>query len=127
MLDFVVLLIRQMIDGQKLLICVELEMLLFIVGEIDGVAAIAYNKQLHVAHERIAIAIAGLVFVIHNLLHGFPWGNIQAFQLYLNYWQAVNQQNHIIALVAILSIHSQLTDDFKIVFTPILNVYQSVM
>ena len=73
MLDFVVLLICQMVNGQELLIRIELEMLLFIVGEIDGIGTVAHNEQLHVAHQRIAITIARFVFIIHDLLHGFSW------------------------------------------------------
>src|SRR5690554_6810374 len=67
-----------------------------VVRKIVGVAAVAYNEQLHEAHEGVAVTVAGLVLVIHNLLHGFARGYIQLFQLNLYHRQSVNQQNYIV-------------------------------
>ena len=106
MCDFLVVLASKLVNRQKLFICIKSKMLIFVIGKIIGIGAIAHDKQLHETHQRIAISVSGLIFIIHNLLYGFTWRNVQFLQLNLNYWQTINQQNNIVTLIAVFSINS---------------------
>ena len=81
-----ILLIGQLIDGQKLLVCVEAEMLVVIVGEIVSAGSVADDEQLHEAQQGVGIAIAALIFIVHHLLHGLAGIDLQRFQLNLYHW-----------------------------------------
>jgi hypothetical protein len=41
--------------------------------------------------------------------------------------QAIDQQDYVKPLMAVFRINAQLIDDFKVVFTPLFVIYQSVM
>ena len=68
--DLLVVLGGELINGQKALVGVEAEMAAVVVGEIPGVAAVADDEQLHEAEQRLGVAVAGVVLVVDNLLHG---------------------------------------------------------
>lgn len=51
---------------------------------------------------------------------------MQRFQLDLHQRQPVDQQNDIIAVVAVIGIDAKLVDDFKLVFAPVAQIDQHV-
>ena len=72
-----------LINRQELFLGIEIEMLKIVIGKIIGIRIVADNEQLHEAQQGIAISIAGIVLVIHNLLHGTAWTYIQSLQFHL--------------------------------------------
>ncbi len=125
--DFLVVFIRQLVNRQKALVGVKAEVLVVVVGKVVGIAFIADNKQLHKTQQRVGVAVAGVVFVIDDLLHGTARADLEGFQLNLHHRHAVDQQNHVITVVAVIGIDAQLVDDFKVVFAPVFDVDQGVM
>jgi len=58
------------VDGQVLGVGVERKVLVVVVGEIQSIAAVANDKQLHKGHQRVLVAVARVFLVFRNLLHG---------------------------------------------------------
>src|SRR5690625_6958006 len=90
--------IRPLADGQKALVGVEGEMLTLVVGEVPGMVAVADDKQLQEAQQRVGVAAAGLIAIINDLLHGPARVDAQGLELDLHQRQAVDEQNHVIAM-----------------------------
>ena len=63
-------LVRELIDGQEALVGIEGEMAGVVVGEVEGLVAIADDEELEEAEERLGVAVAGIVLVFDDLLHG---------------------------------------------------------
>ena len=101
-------------------------MLIPVIGEIERVVFVADDKQLHEAQQRMGVAVAGVVAVLDDLLHRTAWGNLQGFQLDLHQRQAIDEQNHVIAVMTVISLNAQLIDDFKVVFAPVAQINQHV-
>ena len=68
--DFFVVFAGELVDGQEAFISVEAEVARVVVGEIPCVGAVADDKYLQEAQQRFAVAVAGVGFVIDDLLHG---------------------------------------------------------
>jgi hypothetical protein len=68
--DLFVIFAGELINRQETLIGVEAELASVVVGEIPCVGAVAYDENLDEAKQRLAISIAGIDLVIHDLLHG---------------------------------------------------------
>ena len=98
-------------------------MLVVIIGKVARAALVTDNKQLQKTEQCIGVAIARVVFVINDLLHGFARHDLKRFKLYLHHWQAVYQQNDVITMMAVVGVNTELIDDFKLVFAPIFDVY----
>ena len=71
--------VRKLIERQEALVSVEAEMAAVIVGEEPGVAAVADDEELQEAKQGFAVAVAGVVFVIDDLLHGPARADGQCF------------------------------------------------
>ncbi len=127
MRDLLVVLGGELIDGQKALVGIEAEMAAVVVGEIPGIASIADDEKLHEAKQRLGIAVAGVVLVVDNLLHGPARADAEGFQLDLHHRHAVDEQDDVVTLVAVVGIDAELVDDFKRVFAPVLDVDQGVV
>ena len=125
MCDLFIVRTCQLVNGQKLFISISIktEMSIVVICKVVGINTVAYNKQLHKAKQRIGIAVSRVAFVVHNLLHGSAWAYFQTFQFNLNNGNAVNQQNHIIAMIAVFSIYPKLIDNFIIILTPVFDVH----
>ncbi len=50
-----------------------------VVREVESLVAIADDEELEEAEERLGVAVAGIVLVIDDLLHGFARIDAQAF------------------------------------------------
>ena len=64
-----------------------------VIGEVVGAVAIADDEELEEAEEGLGVAVAGIVFIIHDLLHGPAWVDAQGFQLDLHAWHAVDEDD----------------------------------
>ncbi len=125
--DFRVVFTGKLIDGQKALFGVKGKVTVIVVGEVPGIAAVADDKELNKAEQGFGVAVAGIVFVVNDLLHGAAWADGERFQFDLYDGHAIDEQNHVIAVVAVLGVDAQLVDDFEGVFAPIFDVDQGVM
>lgn len=68
--DLLVVLVGKLIDGQEALISIEGEVAGVVVREVVGAVAIADDEELHEAEQRAGVAVAGIVLVFDDLLHG---------------------------------------------------------
>ena len=125
--DLLVVLGGELIDGQKALVGVEAEVAAVVVGEIPGVAAVADDEELDEAQQRLGVAVAGVVLVIDDLLHGPARADAEGFQLDLHDRHAVDEQDDIVAVVAVVGVDAELVDDLEGVFAPVLDVDQGVV
>ena len=125
--DLFVVFRRQLIDGQKALIGVEGEVFVAVVGEVPGLCSVADDEQLHETQQRVGVAVAGVVFVIDDLLHGPARADLQGFQLDLHQRQAIDQQDYVIALETVVGFDAQLVDHLELVFAPVIEIDQLVM
>ena len=125
--DLAVVAIGPLVDGQKALVGVEGEVLAVVVGKKVGVVAVADDEQLHEAEQGVGVAVAGVVLVIDDLLHGAPGVNPGTLQLDLYQRQAIDQQEHVIAVMAAVGIDAQLVNDLELVLAPVFEVDQHVM
>jgi len=103
-------------------------MLVVVVGEVHGIAtAIAHDEELHEAHEGIGVTIASFLLVAHNLLNGFEGRYAVAFELDLHQWKTIDEDDDIVALVAIGCVDRELVDYLKIVFAPVTKVDKTIV
>ena len=116
----------KLIERQKTLVGVEAEMTAVVIGEIPGITAVADDEELQEAEQRFAVAIAGVVFVLDNLLHGPARADSQRFQLNLYHRHAVDKEQHVIAVMAVAGVDAELVDHLKAVFAPLPDVDQGV-
>jgi hypothetical protein len=93
-----------------------------VVGKIPGIASIADDEKLYEAQQRLGIAIAGIILVVNDLLHCPARAYAEGFQLDLRHRDAVDEQDDIVTMVAVVRVDAKLIDDFKRVFAPVLNV-----
>ena len=68
--DLLVGLVRELVDGQEALVGIEGEVASVVVGEVVGAVAIADDEELEEAEEGFGVAVAGVVLVFDDLLHG---------------------------------------------------------
>lgn len=68
-----------------------------------------------------------MTIVIDDLLHGAAWADAQRLQLDLHHWHAVDQQDHVVAMVAVFGVDAQLVDHLEGVLAPVAGVDQRVV
>ena len=125
--DLVVVLGRELVDGQEALVGVEGEVAGVVVGEVPGVGAVADDEELHEAEERPGVAVAGVVLVFDDLLHGPAGADAEGLQLDLDDGHAVDEQDDVVAVVAVVGVDAELVDDLEGVLAPVLDVDEGVV
>ena len=79
------------------------------------------------AEKRLGVAVAGVVLVVDDLLHGPARADAEGFQLDLNDRHAVDQQDDVVAVMAVVGVDAELIDDFEGVLAPVLDVDEGVV
>ena len=125
--DLLVLLVGELVDGEEALVGIEGEVAGVVVGEIPGIGAVADDEELHETEERPGVAVAGVVLVVNDLLHGPAGADAEGFQLDLDAGHAVDEEDDIVALVAVVGVDAELVDHLEGVFAPVLDVDQGVV
>ncbi|SCZ84437.1 hypothetical protein NSMM_160027 [Nitrosomonas mobilis] len=125
--DLAVVHVRELVQRQEAFVGVEAEVAAVVVGEIPGVAAVADDEQLQEAEQGFAVAVAGCVLIIDDLLHGPARADLQGFQLDLNDGNAVDEQDHIVTVMAVIGADAQLINHLEAVFAPVLEVDQRIV
>ena len=114
---------RQIVVG-----CIEMEVLIVIVGEVHCVAAaVADDEKLHEAHQRIGVSVSPVLLVADNLFNRLHRGNAMAFKLNLHQGQAVDQNDNIVALVAVGGIDGELVHHLIVILAPVPQVHKAVV
>jgi hypothetical protein len=125
--DFLVGLVGELVDGQEALVGVEGEVAGVVVGEVPGVDVAADDEELQEAQKRAGVAVAGVVLVFDDLLHGPAGVDAEGFQLDLDAGHPVDKDQDIVAMVAVIGVDAELVDDLEGVFAPVLDVDQGVV
>ena len=125
--DLRVVLVGKFIDGQKALFGIESEVPGVVVREVVSAVAIADDDELEEAQQRFGIAVAGVVLVIDDLLHGPARMDAERLQLDLHTGYTVDEQEDVVAVVAVVGVDAELVDDLERVFAPVLDVDQGVV
>ena len=125
--DLRVVFVRELIDGQEALFGVEGEVAGVVVREVVGAVAVADDEELHEAEQRLGVAVAGVVLVFDDLLHVPAWIHAKGLQLDLHAGHAIDEDEHIVTVVAVVRVDAELVDDLEGVFAPVLDVHQRVV
>ena len=125
--DLLVVLGGELVDGQEALVGVEGEVAGVVVGEVAGVGAVADDEELDEAEQRLGVAVAGVVLVIDDLLHGPARADAEGLQLDLHDGHAVDEQDDVVAVVAVVGVDAELVDDLEGVLAPVLDVDEGVV
>ena len=119
--------VRVLVQRQVAFVGVEAEELAVVVGEVPCIAAVADDEELHEAEQRFPVAVSGVVLVLDDLLHRLARTDRQRLQLDLRHRNAVDQQCHVVAVMAVIGVDAQLVDDLEIVLAPVFDVDQRVL
>lgn len=125
--DLLVVLVRELIDGQESFVGIKSKMPSVVVGKVVGVVTVADDEELHKAEQRLVVTVAGVVLVFDDLFHGPPRADAEGLQLDLHNRHAVDEQNNIVTVMAVVRVDAKLVDDFKCVLAPVLDVDQRVV
>ena len=100
--DLCILLIGEYIDGQVTLVLIESKVTGVVVGEVVSAVAIADDEELDEAEEGFGVAVARIVFVLDDLLHGPTRMDAERLQLDLHAGHAIDENEHIETVVAVV-------------------------
>ena len=125
--DLRVILVRELADRKKLLVRVECEMPRVVVGEVPRVRAVADDEELDEAEQRPGVSVAGVVLVVDDLLHRPSRADPERLQLDLRDGDAVDQENDVVAVMAVVRIDAKLVDDLEVVLAPVLDIDEGVV
>ena len=89
--------------------------------------AVADDEELHEAEQRLGVAVAGVVLVVDDLLHGPARADAEGLQLDLHDGHAVDEQDDVVAVVAVVGVDAELVDDLEGVLAPVLDVDEGVV
>jgi hypothetical protein len=67
------------------------------------------------------------VLLFDDLFHGPAWIHGQGFHLDLHTGHAVDVDENVVAVVAVVGVDAQLVDDFEVVLAPVFDVHQCVV
>lgn len=119
--------VGEFIDRQKALFGIEGEVPGIVVREIEGAVAIADDEKLKKTEQGLGVAVAGIVLVVDDLLHGPARADAKGLEFDLNDRHTIDEEDNVIPVMAVVGIDAQLVDHLKGVFAPVLNVDQGVV
>jgi len=115
------------VDGQEVFIGVEGEVAVIIVGEVVGLGLVGDDEELDEAEQGLGIAVAGVFFVVDDLLHGPAGADAEGLEFDLDGGNTVDQKYHVVALEAVVGVDAELVDNFEGVLAPVLDVDKCVV
>jgi len=125
--DFLVVLVRELVDREEPLVGIEGEMPGVVVGEVEGTVAVADDEQLHEAEEGFRVSVARIVLVFDDLLHSATGADAEGLQFDLDDRDAVDEEDDVVPMVAVVGVDAELVDDLVVVFAPVLDIDQGVI
>ena len=120
--DLFVRLVGELVQGQEAFFGVEGEVAGVVIGEVVGAVAIADDEELDEAKERLGVTVAGVIFVIDDLFHRPAGAGAQRLEFDLHDGDAIDQQDDVVAMVAVGGVDAELVDHLEGVFAPILDI-----
>ena len=115
-------------NRKVLLVCIEFEKIVVVVGEIKRVGSpVAHHKQLHEAHNRVSVAVTPVFLVFGNLFNGFDGRDDHIFELDLNQRKPIDENDHIVAMITVFSIDTKLVTNLVGVFTPVFDIDERIV
>ena len=120
--DFFVVFCGELVERKKTLVGVEAEVAAVVVDEVPGIGAVADDEELQEAEQCFNVAVAVVVFVLDNLLHGAARADGEGFQLDLNHRHAVDEEQEVVAVMAVIGVDAELVNDLEAVFAPLPDV-----
>ena len=125
--DLLVFFIGKLVDGQETLVGIEGEVAGVVVGEVVGAIAIADDEELEETEQGLGVAVAGIVLIRDDLLHGAARHDVECLQLHLHDGHAIDEEDDIVAVMAVVGVDAELADDLEAVFAPVLDVDEGVV
>lgn len=125
--NLLVVYIGELVDRQEALFGIEGEMTRIVVCKIKCLIAIADYEELKETQDRLCIPISGIVLVFDDLLHSPARAYAERFQLDLNDRHAVDEQNDIVPMMAIVRVDAELVNHLKRVLAPVPDVDERVV
>ena len=116
-----------LIDGQEVFIGVEGEVAIVIVGEVVGLDLVGDDEELDEAEQGLGKAVAGVFFVVDDLLQGPAGADAKGLEFDLDGGDAVDQEHHVVALEAVVGVDAELVDNLEGVLAPVLDVDEGVV
>jgi hypothetical protein len=116
-----------LVDGQETLVGVEGEVAGVVVGEVVGAVAVGDDEELHEAEDRARVAVAGVVLVFDDLLDGAAGVDAEGFEFDLDGGDAVDEQDDVVAVVAVVGVDAELADDLEGVLAPVGDIDERVV
>src|SRR5690606_32759298 len=114
------------VDRQELLVGGKVEVPGVVVREIEGLRAVADDEELDEAEERAGVAVARVALVLGDLFHRAARIDAERLQLDLHDRNAVDEQQDVVAVVAVVGVDPELVDDLEVVLAPVLDVDERV-
>ncbi len=125
--DLLVVLVSEFIDGQESLFSIEREVAGIVVGEVVRAVTITDDEELQKAEQRFGVTVAGVVLIFDDLFHGPTRADAEGLELDLNHRHAVDEQNDVVTMVAVVRVDAKLVDDLEVVLAPVFDVDQRVV
>ena len=72
-------------------------------------------------------AVAAVRLVINDLLHSPAGADAEGLQFDLGGGDTVDQEHHVVAMVAVFGVDAELVNDLEGVFTPVLDIDEGVV
>ena len=85
-----------------------------VVGEVVRRFAVADNEHLNETEERACVAVAGVVLVFDDLFDRPAGVDAERFQLDLNHRNAVDEQDDVVAVMAVVGVDAELATTSKV-------------
>src|SRR4051812_25701628 len=116
MTNFFVRLVCELIDGQESLFCIERKMTRVVVREIKSLISVADDKELNETEQRFGVTVTRIVLVFSDLLHSPTRIHAESLQLDLNTGHTIDEDEYIVAVVAVVSVDAKLPHNLEMVF-----------
>ena len=112
----------KLVGRQKALLGIKRKMACIVVREIERPIAVADDEQLQKTHDGFCIAIPRVVLVFDDLLHGATRAYAESLQFDLNDRHPVDQENDVIAMMAVVRVDTELVDHLEGILAPVPDV-----
>jgi len=127
MRDLGVVLCGVLVDGEEAFFGVEGEVAGAVIGEVVSAVAITDDEKLNEAQKRAGVAVTGVVLVLYDLLHCPAGIDAEGLEFDLHGGHAVDQEENVVAVVAVVGVGAELARDLEAVLAPVLDVDQRVV
>ena len=116
-----------LVDGEEAFFGVEGEVAGAVIGEVVSAVAITDDEKLNEAQKRAGVAVTGVVLVLYDLLHCPAGIDAEGLEFDLHGGHAVDQEENVVAVVAVVGVGAELARDLEAVLAPVLDVDQRVV